>query len=234
MGKHDGFMEFDRKNPGLETVEKRIKGFSEFWLPLSQEELKQQAARCMDCGTPFCHSNCPLFNVPPDFNSNVHADQWAEAYRSLVSTNNFPEFTGRVCPAPCESGCVLGLIKEPVAIKNIEVSIVEHAHHTGVIKPRIPKQRSGKKVAIVGSGPAGLAAADQINKAGHNVKVFEREDRIGGLLRYGIPDFKLGKNIIDRRIDIMREEGIEFRTKSNVGVNVAADDLKNNFDSRIF
>ncbi|MEE8483086.1 MAG: glutamate synthase subunit beta [Nitrospinota bacterium] len=231
MGKDGGFRKYKRKTHKAEPVHKRVTSFFEFWVPMSKEELEEQAARCMDCGTPFCHPNCPLHNIVPDFNDHAYRGKWEEALKSLQSTNSFPEFTGRVCPAPCESGCVLGLIKEPVAIKNIEVAIIEHAYKKGWIKPRPPKARTGKKVAVVGSGPAGLAAADQLNKAGHTVTVYERADRIGGLLRYGIPDFKLEKRIIDRRTDVMEKEGVKFVTGANVGVNVDVADLQKENDA---
>ncbi|MDH4183489.1 MAG: glutamate synthase subunit beta, partial [Nitrospinota bacterium] len=191
----------------------------------------QQGARCMDCGTPFCHPNCPLHNIMPDFNDHVYRGKWDEAYHSLSTTNSFPEFTGRICPAPCESGCVLGLVKEPVAIKNIELSIIEHAYKMGWVLPKPPAQRTGKKVAVVGSGPAGLATADQLNKAGHLVTVFERADEAGGLLRYGIPDFKLEKIVVERRINLMREEGIIFKTGVNVGFDISAAGLLEEFDA---
>ncbi|MDH5541704.1 MAG: glutamate synthase subunit beta [Nitrospinota bacterium] len=231
MGKHGGFREFNRKNPGYEPVEKRVKGFFEFMVPLSKEEIETQAARCMDCGTPFCHPNCPVHNIAPDFNDHVYRGEWEEALKSLLSTNSFPEFTGRVCPALCESGCVLGLINEAVSIKNIELSIIEHAYQEGWMSPKPPKKRSGKTVAVIGSGPAGLAVADQLNKAGHRVTVYEKDNRVGGLLRYGIPDFKLDKKVIDRRVKLMEDEGIFFVTNSHVGVNVKVANLREEFDA---
>jgi len=231
MGKPTGFREYKRKTHSYKPVEERVKGFFEFMVPLSKAELETQAARCMDCGTPFCHPNCPLHNIVPDFNDHVYRGKWEEALTSLMSTNSFPEFTGRICPALCESGCVLGLIREPVSIKNIELAIIEHAYKEGMVTPSPPRYRTGKKVAVVGSGPSGLAAADQINKAGHSVTVYERSDRIGGLLRYGIPDFKLEKKIIDRRLDLMVKEGIEFVTKADVGVNVSVEELQSGYDA---
>jgi len=231
MGKDGGFKEYERKTHGNEPVEKRIKDFFEFAIPLSKEELEIQGARCMDCGTPFCHPNCPVHNVPPDFNDHIYHGRWEDALKGLLTTNSFPEFTGRVCPAPCESACVLGLIKEPVAIKNIEFAIIEHGFAQGLMTPKPPTNRTDKKVAVIGSGPSGLAVADQLNKAGHTVTVFERADRIGGLLRYGIPNFKLDKKIIDRRQKLMEDEGIVFKVNSDIGGNVAVKDIQNEFDA---
>ncbi|WP_310556164.1 glutamate synthase subunit beta [Flavobacterium sp.] len=226
MGKITGFLEFEREiESNIESVE-RINNYNEFTIPLSNEKIKMQGSRCMDCGIPFCHSACPLGNLIPDFNDMVHQEEWKSALEILQSTNNFPEFTGRLCPAPCEKSCVLGIINEPVSIENIEKNIVEIGFENGWIKPQIPQVRTGKKIVIVGSGPAGLAAAQQLNNAGHTVSVFERDDAIGGLLRYGIPNFKLEKRIIDRRIAILKEEGILFQTNVNVGVNYAIEDLK--------
>ena len=210
MGKDTGFEEFDRKTSAYESAASRVRHWREFVTPLAQEEVEVQGARCMNCGVPFCHTGCPLGNVIPDFNDLVYRGRWSAALRSLLSTNNFPEFTGRVCPAPCESACVLGINKPAVTIKGIEVSIIERAFAEGWATPRPPKQRTGRKVAIVGSGPAGLACADQLNRAGHAVTVFERADRPGGLLRYGIPDFKMGKRVLDRRLDLMTAEGVVF------------------------
>lgn len=231
MGKHTGFREYKRKTPGYKSVAERIQSFFEFMVPMSKEELEDQGARCMDCGTPFCHPSCPLHNIMPDFNDHVYKGRWEDAYHSLSSTNTFPEFTGRICPAPCESGCVLGLIEEPVTIKNIELSIIEHAFKEGWVKPKPPAVRTGKKVAVVGSGPAGLGVTDQLNKAGHTVTLFERSDKIGGLLRYGIPDFKLGKEVIDRRMDVMEKEGVIFKPNSNVGVDIDTANLQKEFDA---
>ena len=230
MGKITGFKEFKRKDETYVEVKKRVTNYDEFTIPLSKNDLQKQGSRCMDCGIPFCHSGCPLGNLIPDFNHMVHQGEWKKASWILHSTNNFPEFTGRLCPAPCEKACVLGIIEEPISIENIEKYIVEKAFKEGWIKPHIPKTRTGKTVAVIGSGPAGLAAAQQLNRAGHNVTVFERDDKIGGLLRYGIPNFKLEKNIIDRRLDILIKEGIVFKTETNVGINYDIEKLKN-FDA---
>jgi glutamate synthase (NADPH/NADH) small chain len=208
----------------------RVKDYKEFTVPLSDKEITKQGSRCMDCGIPFCHSGCPLGNLIPDFNHMVHQGEWQKASWILHSTNNFPEFTGRLCPAPCEQACVLGIIEDPVAIEIIEKNIVERAFKEGWIKPQPPKVRTGKIIAVIGSGPAGLAAAQQLNRAGHTVTVFERDDEVGGLLRYGIPNFKMEKGIIDRRIAILEAEGILFKTNINVGVNYDVKDLKD-FDS---
>lgn len=231
MGKPTGFRDYERKTHSYQSIEERLKHFDEFTIPLTREELQTQAARCMDCGVPFCHPSCPLGNIIPDFNDHVYKEDWKAAAKTLLSTSNFPEFTGRVCPALCESGCVLGKVREPVSVKNIELAIIETAYENGWIKPSPPARRSGKKVAVVGSGPAGLAVADQLNKAGHSVTVYERADRVGGLLRYGIPDFKLGKNVIQRRADLMVAEGVEFKTGVNVGVDIPADALKQEYNA---
>ncbi|WP_431163890.1 glutamate synthase subunit beta [Flagellimonas beolgyonensis] len=231
MGKTTGFLEFDRKVEAYVPVEERIKNYKEFTKPLKATELKNQGARCMDCGIPFCHSGCPLGNLIPDFNDAVYQAKWEKAAKILHSTNNFPEFTGRLCPAPCEEACVLGINEDPVSIENIEKNIVETAFKNGWITPEPPIKRTGKKVAIIGSGPAGLAAAQQLNRAGHAVTVFERDEKVGGLLRYGIPDFKMEKNVIDRRLEILEKEGIEFETSVNVGVDIKAQDLKKDFDA---
>jgi glutamate synthase (NADPH/NADH) small chain len=225
MGKPTGFLEFTRELPTKRSPEERITDYNEFIELYSEQKLNQQAARCMDCGVPFCHSGCPLGNVIPEFNDAVYRKNWQEAYDILSSTNNFPEFTGRICPAPCESACVLGINQPPITIEEIEKHIIEIAFQKGIVKPRTPNLRTGKKVAVVGSGPAGLAAAAQLNYAGHSVTVFERDDAPGGLLRYGIPDFKLEKWVIDRRIDLMKEEGVVFKCNANVGVNVSINDL---------
>ena len=225
MGKPTGFLEYTREHPEKRPVQERINDYQEFVERYSEEKLNQQSARCMDCGVPFCHSGCPLGNIIPEFNDAVYRKNWLEAYEILSSTNNFPEFTGRICPAPCESSCVLGINQPPVAIEEIEKHIIEIAFDKGFVTPRRPNIRSGKKVAVIGSGPAGLAAAAQLNYAGHTVTVFERDDAPGGLLRYGIPDFKLEKWTIDRRIALMEEEGIIFRCNANVGVNVPVNDL---------
>lgn len=231
MGQIDGFMKFDREMPKSRDVKERIKDYKEVYTPLDKEKVKQQASRCMDCGVPFCHNGCPLGNNIPDFNDAVYQGKWEEAIKILSSTNNFPEFTGRICPAPCEASCVLSINNKPVTIEYIEKTIAEQAFEKGYIKANPPKSRTGKRVAVVGSGPAGLAAAAQLNKAGHWVTVFERSDRIGGLLRYGIPDFKLEKTVIDRRIRLMEQEGIIFRTNAHVGVNISAKHLKDEFDA---
>ena len=231
MGKPTGFLEFDRELPGKRDPKTRINDFKELYLDIEDEKTNQQAARCMDCGVPFCHTGCPLGNVIPDFNDAVYNEDWELAIDILQGTNNFPEFTGRICPAPCESSCVLGINKPPVAIEHIEKMIIEKAYSMDLVKPQVPEYRTGKKVAVVGSGPAGLAAAAQLNKAGHTVIVFERSDRIGGLLRYGIPDFKLEKQIIDRRIDILKAEGIVFKTKVNIGVDLPFYTLINEVDA---
>ena len=211
MGKMTGFMEFTREVPTVEPANERIQHYKEFVKPFSAAKLVNQAARCMDCSVPFCHIGCPLGNIIPDFNDHAYHGRWEQALETLLSTNNFPEFTGRLCPAPCEQACVLGIHEPPVTIELIEKEIVERGFSQGWIKPQPPEQRSGKRVAVVGSGPAGLACAQQLNRAGHEVTVFERDDRIGGLLRYGIPDFKLDKEVIDRRVHIMKQEGITFQ-----------------------
>lgn len=231
MGKKTGFLEFDRKYPNKREVAERVKNYNEFVDYFEAAELNNQAARCMDCGIPFCHSGCPLGNVIPEFNDAVYKKDWQEAYDILTSTNNFPEFTGRICPAPCESACVLGINQNPIAIEEIERHIIEKAFELGLVKPRNPKIRSGKTIAVVGSGPAGLAAAAQLNQAGHTVTVFERDDKPGGLLRYGIPDFKLEKSIIDRRIAVLEEEGIIFKTNTNVGVNISINDILRDYSA---
>ena len=225
MGKITGFLEFTRELPDKRKPEERIKDYKEFIAMYSDEKLNQQANRCMDCGTPFCHDGCPVGNLIPEFNDAVYRKSWQEAYEILSSTNNFPEFTGRICPAPCESACVLGINQPPITIEEIEKHIIEIAFEKGYITPKIPAVRTGKKIAVIGSGPAGMAAATQLNTAGHLVTLFERDDEPGGLCRYGIPDFKLEKWVIDRRINIMKEEGIEIRCNSNVGVNISINDL---------
>jgi glutamate synthase (NADPH) small chain len=230
MGKPTGFLEFGRELPDKRPVQQRVHDYNEFVERFPDEKLNQQSARCMDCGVPFCHSGCPLGNIIPEFNDAVYRKNWLEAYEILSSTNNFPEFTGRICPAPCESACVLGINQPPVAIEEIEKHIIEIAFDKGFVQPRKPNIRSGKKVAVIGSGPAGLAAAAQLNYAGHLVTVFERDDAPGGLLRYGIPDFKLEKWTIDRRIALMEEEGVVFKCNANVGVNVPINDLLREFN----
>ena len=226
MGKVTGFKEIERQDETYTSVIDRVKNYKEFTVPLTGKEVTKQGSRCMDCGIPFCHSGCPLGNLIPDFNHMVHQGEWQKASWILHSTNNFPEFTGRLCPAPCEQACVLGIIEDPVSIENIEKNIVERAFKEGWIKPQPPKSRTNKTIAVIGSGPAGLAAAQQLNRAGHTVTVFERDDEVGGLLRYGIPNFKMEKGIIDRRIKILKAEGIIFKTNINVGVNYAVEDLK--------
>lgn len=231
MGKPTGFMEFGRELPKKRDPKERIKDYKELYYEFSEEKIQTQAARCMDCGVPFCHSGCPLGNIIPEFNDAVYNKNWEDAAQILLSTNNFPEFTGRICPAPCEAACVLGIHKPPVAIEEIEKNIIETAFEKGFIKAKPPIERTGKKVAVVGSGPAGLAAAAQLNSAGHSVVVFERADKVGGLLRYGIPDFKLEKWVIDRRLKLMEEEGVVFKTNANVGENVKVKDLIKEYDA---
>src|SRR6478736_7227220 len=230
MAKPTGFLEFQRELPGKRDPKERVKDYKEVELAPDEKITKKQAARCMDCGIPFCHHGCPLGNIIPEFNDAVYQSNWKLAYEILSQTNNFPEFTGRICPAPCEASCVLGINKPAVAIEYIEKSIIEKAFEEGYAKPRIPQSRTGKRVAIVGSGPAGLAAAAQLNYAGHSVTVFERSDEIGGLLRYGIPDFKLDKQVVERRISLMIQEGVKFQSNANVGVNVSVDQLRDEFD----
>jgi glutamate synthase (NADPH/NADH) small chain len=231
MGQVDGFMKYNRENPPSRDTKERLKDYKEVYKPLEKEKVKANAARCMDCGVPFCHSGCPLGNNIPDFNEAVYQGRWEEAIQILSSTNNFPEFTGRICPAPCEASCVLSINNKAVTIEYIEKTIAETAFEKGYIKANPPKSRTGKRVAVVGSGPAGLAAAAQLNKAGHWVTVFERSDRIGGLLRYGIPDFKLEKSVVERRVRLMEQEGIIFRTNAHVGVNISAQHLQKEFDA---
>jgi glutamate synthase (NADPH) small chain len=231
MGDVHGFMKYGRNYVPKEPVVERLKHYNEFLTVLPTEELQTQGARCMDCGVPFCHTGCPLGNIIPDWNDLVYRNQWREAIARLHATNNFPEFTGRICPAPCESACVLGINEDPVSIKQIEMAIADRAFAEGWIVPEPPAVRTGKSVAVVGSGPAGLAAAQQLNRAGHFVTVLERDDRPGGLLMYGIPDFKLEKSRVWRRIDQMRAEGVKFRTGANVGVNVPVDQLRDEYDA---
>ncbi len=225
MAKPTGFIEHPRQLPGRQPVPERLQHYGEFTHMYRPEVLHHQAARCMDCGVPFCHNGCPLGNIIPEFNDAVYRGRWLEAYDILASTNNFPEFTGRICPAPCESACVLGINQPPVAIEEIEKHIAEIAFERGLVKPRMILGRSGKKVAVIGSGPAGLAAAAQLNSAGHTVTVFERDDAPGGLLRYGIPDFKLEKWVLDRRIALLEAEGVEFRCNVEIGRDLPADEL---------
>jgi glutamate synthase (NADPH) small chain len=231
MGKPTGFIELARSKQPSRPISERLHDWKEVYLLHPQPVLEQQGARCMDCGIPFCHQGCPLGNLIPDWNDLVYRHRWETAIERLLATNNFPEFTGRLCPAPCEGACVLGINADPVTIKSIEWSIIERAFQEGWITPRPPASRTGKKVAVVGSGPAGLAAADQLNKAGHWVTVLERDDRIGGLLRYGIPEFKMEKAILDRRLKIMEQEGVRFVTNANVGVTVTGESLKRDYDA---
>jgi len=231
MGKPTGFIEHTRELPTKRKPVERIKDYKEFVNRYTDEKLTQQSSRCMDCGVPFCHNGCPLGNVIPEFNDAVYNQQWKEAYDILTSTNNFPEFTGRICPAPCETACVLGINQPPIVIEEIEKHIIEIAFDKGFVKAKRPNVQTGKKIAIVGSGPAGLAAAAQLNYAGHQITVFERDDAPGGLLRYGIPDFKLEKWVIDRRIDIMKEEGVEFICHANVGVNISIKDILRDYQA---
>ena len=231
MGKVTGFKEYAREVPQRRPVEVRVNDYFEVYQPFPEESVRTQAARCMDCGIPFCHTGCPVNNIIPDWNDLVYHDDWKDAIRVLHSTNNFPEFTGRICPAPCEAACVLGINEPPVTIKVIEKMIVERAWKEGWIKPEPPAVRTGKRVAVVGSGPAGLAAAQQLNRAGHLVTLFEKADRIGGLLRYGIPDFKMEKSVLDRRIEQMTAEGVRFETAAHVGHSIPAADLQKEFDA---
>jgi glutamate synthase (NADPH/NADH) small chain len=231
MGKVTGFLEISRKKQPSRPVAERLKDWKEVYLPYPDDVLRQQGARCMDCGIPFCHQGCPLGNLIPDWNDLVYRDRWQTAIERLFATNNFPEFTGRLCPAPCEGSCVLNINSDAVTIKAIENQIIERAYAEGWVTPHPPAHRTGKRIAVVGSGPAGLAAADQLNRAGHWVTVFERADRIGGLLRYGIPEFKMEKRVLNRRLALMEEEGVRFRTRAHIGVEIAADELRREFDA---
>ncbi|MFY3324671.1 glutamate synthase subunit beta [Vibrio fluvialis] len=232
MGKPTGFLEFGRELPKKIDPKERIKNNKEFVLNAEfGNKINQQASRCMDCGVPFCHNGCPIGNIIPEFNDAVYRESWEEAWHILSSTNNFPEFTGRVCPAPCESACVLGINQDPITICNIEKTIVERAYQGGYAKPKTPRTRTGKSIAIIGSGPAGLAAAEQLNSAGHTVTVFERDEKVGGLLRFGIPDFKLSMDVIDRKINLMAEAGVKFEVNAHVGVDINAQQLRQEFDA---
>jgi len=231
VGKVTGFLEFERQDPSKRPAAERVHDYREFELPVVQDDLVKQGARCMDCGVPFCNTGCPLGNLIPDWNDHVYRGEPQRAIEALHATNNFPKFTGRVCPAPCEAACVLGINDDPVSIKLIERSIADRAFEEGFVKPQPPRQRTGKKVAVVGSGPAGLAAAQQLNRAGHSVTLFERDDRIGGLLTYGIPDFKMEKSLVERRVQQMTAEGVEFRTNVDIGRTITADQLRTDFDA---
>ena len=227
MGKVTGFMEYERLSEHYEEPKKRVKHYKEFVLALTDDEAKTQGARCMDCGIPFCNNGCPVNNIIPDFNDLVYQQDWKQAIDVLHSTNNFPEFTGRICPAPCEAACTLGIHEAPVGIKSIEHAIIDKAWANDWVKPQVAKQKTGKKVAIVGSGPAGMAAAQQLARAGHDVTLYEKNDRVGGLLRYGIPDFKMEKGLIDRRVEQMKAEGVKFETGTFVGKDTPGKEVKN-------
>jgi glutamate synthase (NADPH/NADH) small chain len=231
MGKITGFIEFEREKQPYRPVEERVADWKQVMQAWPVEPLKTQASRCMDCGIPFCHQGCPLGNLIPDWNDLVYRDQWHDAIERLHATNNFPEFTGTLCPAPCEGSCVLGINDDPVTIKAVELSIIDKAWENGWIKPQIAEKKTGKKVAVIGSGPAGMAAAQQLARAGHDVTLFERADRIGGLMRYGIPEFKMEKSRLDRRMEQMEAEGVTFQTNAHVGDNVSVDDLRADFDA---
>lgn len=237
MGKATGFLELDRQVESYREVDIRINDYNEIFSGTHNlDQLQEQGSRCMDCGVPFCQSStgCPIDNLIPEWNDLVYNNEWQEALERLEKTNNFPEFTGRVCPAPCEGSCVLGLNNPAVTIKNIELAIVDKGFEEGWIKPKLIESRTDKKVAVVGSGPAGLAAADELNQMGHSVMVYERSDRIGGLLMYGIPNMKLGKDVVDRRVDLLMQEGVEFMTNTDVGKDISTDELQNNFDAVVF
>src|SRR5256885_7934605 len=231
MGKPTGFKEIPRETPKRRPVELRILDWNEIYLDMGDKKLRDQGARCMDCGIPFCNNGCPLGNIIPEWNDLVYKNRWKEALDMLFKTNNFPEFTGRVCPAPCEEACVLGINEKPVTIKSIEQNIIDHAFEQGWVEAEPPTARTGKKVAVVGSGPSGLGCAAQLNKAGHSVTVFERADRIGGLLMYGIPNFKLEKQVVLRRVKLMEDEGVKFVTNANVGKNIKVEELRRDFDA---
>ncbi|MFV0643868.1 MAG: glutamate synthase subunit beta [Sphingomonadaceae bacterium] len=231
MGKETGFLELDRQDRTYDDPKERLKNYKEFIVPLGDEDLRAQASRCMNCGIPYCHNGCPVNNIIPDWNDLIYKGDWGNALEVLHSTNNFPEFTGRICPAPCEASCTLNLIDQPVTIKSIECAIVDRGWQEGWITPQVPEKRTGKSVAVVGSGPAGMACAQQLARAGHSVTLFEKHDRVGGLLRYGIPDFKMEKHLINRRCVQMEAEGVTFRTSTEVGVDVSFKSLRENFDA---
>jgi glutamate synthase (NADPH/NADH) small chain len=231
MGKETGFLEVDREDRAYEDPKERIKNYKEFVVPLPEDKLRKQASRCMNCGIPYCHNGCPVNNQIPDWNDLVYKGDWADALENLHSTNNFPEFTGRICPAPCEASCTLNIIDQPVTIKTIEMQIADKGWKEGWIRPQPPQEKTGKSVAVVGSGPAGLACAQQLARAGHSVTVFEKADRVGGLLRYGIPDFKMEKHLVNRRAVQMEAEGVTFKTSTEVGVDVSVKSLRENFDA---
>jgi glutamate synthase (NADPH/NADH) small chain len=233
VGKITGFLEIERVDPSKRPVRERVKDYREFELPIVQETIAAQGARCMDCGIPFCNTGCPLGNLIPDWNDHAYRNKPEHAIAALHATNNFPEFTGRVCPAPCEAACVLGINEDPVSIKLIERSIIDRAFEEGLVKPVLAKTRTGKKIAVIGSGPAGMAAAQQLARAGHDVTLFERDDRIGGLLTYGIPDFKMEKSLVERRVAQMSAEGVTFKTSVDVGKDITAQDLRQGFDATI-
>jgi glutamate synthase (NADPH/NADH) small chain len=231
MGKETGFLELDRQDRSYADPKERLGHYKEFVIPHAEPALKAQASRCMNCGIPYCHNGCPVNNIIPDWNHLVYEGDWQNALDVLHSTNNFPEFTGRICPAPCEAACTLNIVDQPVTIKSIECAIVDRGWENGWIQPQVPARRTGKTIAVVGSGPAGLAAAQQLARAGHSVTMFEKNDRVGGLLRYGIPDFKMEKHLINRRAVQMEAEGVQFRTSTEVGVHVSIDSLRENFDA---
>ena len=231
MGRPTGFMEFERETPQTRSVAERVRDWQELYCKFSTDKLRDQAARCMDCGIPFCHDGCSLGNLIPQWNDWVYQERWGEAVETMHRTNNFPEFTGRVCPAPCETSCVVGINREPVAIREVELTIAEQGFARGLIKPRPPTEKTGKRVAVIGSGPAGMAAAQQLTRAGHDVTLYEKNERVGGLLRFGIPDFKLEKRVIDRRLEQMRSEGLTIRTGVHVGVDLPISRLRGENDA---
>ena len=233
MGKVTGFMEFDRLDRSYAPVDERVKHYKEFVVPLSNNDIKRQSARCMDCGIPFCHNGCPVNNLIPDWNDLIYGENWKAALEALHSTNNFPEFTGRVCPAPCEASCTLNITDKPVTIKSIECAIIDRGWSEGWVTPKISHSKTGKKVAVIGSGPAGLACSQQLARVGHSVSLFERNSTFGGLLRYGIPDFKMEKHLIDRRIEQMRAEGVTFIGSTEIGIDVATADILETFDAMV-